>query len=214
MEPEQGLEYHFADHFPSLEAQHYAARLGMWLFLATEILLFAGLFVAYTVYRFLYPVTFQLGSRHLSVVAGTINTIILITSSLTVALSLHYVKQGRNRIAALCLFVSILFALAFLGVKSTEYYAHWKEGGLPGRFYHLEDMQGPGASMFFTLYFFTTGLHAIHVIIGSSILAWLCWRTWRGEFSLKYSMPVELGGLYWHLVDLVWIFLFPLLYLI
>lgn len=203
-----------AHHFPSLSVQRYAERFGMWLFLSTEILLFSGLFLAYSVYRFLYPDTFREGSHLLSVAAGTINTVILITSSFTVVMALHSAKENKSRRAAVYLFVSILFAVAFLGVKATEYLHHIHEGALPGKYYTFQGLQGPGASMFYTIYFFVTGLHAFHVIIGMGVLAWAGVKAWKNQFSAAYYTPVELGGLYWHLVDLVWIFLYPLLYLI
>lgn len=208
------LNVHVAHHFPSAPVQRYAERLGMWLFLSTEVLLFAGLFVGYSVYRFLYPETFHEASRTLNVILGTTNTVVLITSSLTVALALHAARLNKSRQAAVLLFASLAMGLVFLVIKAFEYSAKFEEGALPGKYYHFHEVQGPGASMFFTIYFFLTGLHALHVIIGMSVLGWVGTRAWRNEFSADYHVPVELGGLYWHLVDLVWIFLYPLLYLI
>jgi cytochrome c oxidase subunit 3 len=205
---------HVAHHFPNAAIQRYAERLGMWLFLSTEVLLFAGLFLAYTLYRYLYPETFQAASRHLDVVLGTTNTVVLISSSLTVALALHAARLGKSRQAAVLLFVSLLAGFIFLGIKGVEYSHKFHEGALPGRYYSFHEVQGPGASMFFTIYFFLTGLHAFHVVIGMGVLLWVAIRAWRNEFTPAYHVPVELGGLYWHLVDLVWIFLYPLLYLI
>jgi cytochrome c oxidase subunit III len=204
-----------AHHFDSLERQTSAARLGMWLFLTTEVLLFAGLFVAYAGYRFLFAATFQEGSRHLSLVLGSINTIVLITSSLTVALAYYAIRAGRPRLTAGLLVFTVLCALTFLVIKGFEYQHHIETGALPGRLFQYAPMAAlPGAPMFFTIYFFSTGLHAFHVLVGVIILSWLVVRTWRGAFSPEYHTPVELGGLYWHLVDLIWIFLFPLLYLV
>jgi cytochrome c oxidase subunit 3 len=206
---------HVAHHFGGPRQQEQAARLGMWLFLATEVLLFAGLFVAYAAYRMLYPVTFAVGAHHLDLAMGGTNTVVLISSSLTVALGYHEVQRGRTRVAAGLIAFTIACALAFLVIKGFEYHHHIVAGALPGRLFHLPEMaELPGAPMFFTIYFFTTGLHAFHVIVGMAVLTWLLVRTARGAFSPAYHTPVELGALYWHLVDLVWIFLFPLLYLI
>jgi cytochrome c oxidase subunit 3 len=205
---------HLAHHFDTIEKQDHAVRLGMWLFLGTEVLLFAGLFLGYTVYRHFYHHTFHEASRTLNLVAGALNTVVLITSSFTVAMAYYWVKNGKNRMAAGMLVMTILFALTFLVVKSFEYREKFREGALPGKFYHFEEVKGQGANLFYTVYFLATGLHAFHVIVGMSILIWVLVRVLKGHFSPKYYVPVELGGLYWHLVDLVWIFLFPLLYLI
>jgi cytochrome c oxidase subunit 3 len=203
-----------AHHFSSLERQNEAMRLGMWLFLATEILLFAGLFTGYSVYRYQFPLAFAECSRHLEIGLGTLNTVVLITSSFTVALSIHYARTDRQRAAALCLILTIGFALAFLGIKAVEYAAHFHEHSLPGKYYAFAEVKIPGAAMFFTMYFLMTGLHGLHVVAGMSVLSWLLWRTLQGRYSSKYYTGLEMGGLYWHLVDLVWIFLYPLLYLI
>jgi cytochrome c oxidase subunit 3 len=205
---------HLAHHYPTMEQQAHAARLGMWLFLATEILLFGGLFVAYGVYRFLYPETFRLASKLIETRWGAVNTVVLISSSLTVALAHHEVEHGHMRKAARLLLVSVLAGVIFLGVKSIEYSHHFHEGHLPGRYYSYAELQAPGDSMFWTLYFLMTGLHGLHVIIGMAVLGWLAVLCLRGRFTPGYATPVELGGLYWHLVDLIWIFLFPLFYLI
>src|SRR5438105_5650063 len=203
-----------AHHFSSLERQNEAMRLGMWLFLATEILLFAGLFCGYAVYRFQFPLAFAECSRHLDIGLGTVNTVVLITSSFTVALAIHYARTDRPRAAAICLVLTLLFALAFLGIKAIEYTAHFHEKSLPGKYYAFEEVKIPGAAMFFTLYFLMPGLPGVHVVAGMSVLSYLLWRTLQGRYSSKYYAGLELGGLYWHLVDLVWIFLYPLLYLI
>jgi cytochrome c oxidase subunit 3 len=206
-------EYHLPHHFSTPEAHNHAVRLGMWLFLATEILLFAGLFVAYFVYRGYFPEAFIQGAKHLDLWAGTTNTVILITSSLTVALAHHYAHTGRNRTAGWLLLVSILFGLVFLVIKGIEYHHKFQEGALPWH-YTYSEVTVPGAALFYTIYFFTTGLHALHVCIGLGVLTWIMVRCFKNEFSAQYYAPVELGGLYWHLVDLVWIFLYPLLYLV
>ena len=203
-----------AHHFATLEKQNHASRLGMWLFLATEILLFAGLFVSYAMYRYLYPATFESGSRPLNVTLGTVNTVVLITSSFTVAMAHHWAHHGKNRLTFLMLILSIGMALMFLVVKGVEWHEEFEKGALPGQYYALADLQAPGANLFFTHYFLMTGLHGLHVIIGMAVLGWCAVKALKGQFSEHYSMPVELGGMYWHLVDLVWIFLYPLLYLI
>jgi cytochrome c oxidase subunit 3 len=206
---------HLAHHFGGIAQQIHAARLGMWLFLATEVLLFAGIFVSYTAYRTIYPEAFIAGAHHLELALGGVNTVVLISSSLSAALAHHAAMQGRNRAAVRLLAFTILCALAFLVIKGFEYHHHIESGALPGRLFHYPEMAGvPGAAMFFTIYFFGTGLHAFHVMVGMGVLTWLLLRARRGVFGPAYHTPVELGVLYWHLVDLIWIFLFPLLYLI
>jgi cytochrome c oxidase subunit III len=205
---------HLAHHFDTIEKQDHAVRLGMWLFLATEVLLFAGLFLGYTVYRHFYHQAFHEASRTLDLILGATNTVVLITSSLTVALAYWAIKIGRQRLCAGLLAFTILCAIGFLVIKGFEYNHKFQEGALPGQFYHFKEVTAPGANLYFTIYFLTTGLHAFHVIVGMSVLAWLLLRVMKGKYSPEYYVPVELGALYWHLVDLVWIFLFPLLYLI
>ena len=214
MHTEAAAPGRLAHHFPDLKTQEHAARMGMWLFLSTEILLFAVLFTAYAVYRFLFPVGFEEASKLAHVAMGATNTVVLITSSLTVALAIHYARHGENRKVVGLLAVTIGFGAMFMVLKGFEYYHHYLDGQLPGRLYHYAGVQGPGVSMYFTVYFLMTGLHGLHVLIGMSLLAWVAMRAWRDEFGPGYSTPVELSGLYWHLVDLIWIFLFPLLYLV
>jgi cytochrome c oxidase subunit 3 len=205
------LQHHFANY----GQQVHAVRLGMWLFLATEVLLFGGLFVAYAAYRFRFHPTFHAGSRHLNVIMGGTNTVVLITSSLSVALAYRAVTEDRLRRAVGLLVFTLGCAAAFLVIKGFEYHHHIEVGAVPAPYFHLQEMlDAPGASLFFTLYFFTTGLHALHVVNRIIVLSWVLVRTLQGRFSSAYHTPVELGGLYWHLVDLIWIFLFPLLYLI
>jgi cytochrome c oxidase subunit 3 len=205
---------HVAHHFPDLETQAHAARLGMWLFLATEVLLFAGLFTAYALYRMLFPQAFAGASKLIETSMGALNTVVLITSSLTVALAYHYSREGRNRLAAGLLLLTVLFGVTFLVVKYFEYSHHFHAGHLPGRYYSYPGLTVAGASMFWTIYFLMTGLHGIHVVAGMGVLVWLAVGAWRGSYGGAYTTPIEVGGMYWHLVDLVWIFLFPLLYLI
>ncbi len=203
-----------AAHFASLEVQHHAARLGMWLFLATEILLFAGLFVIYANYRFLFPDAFAAASRELNLMLGTVNTLVLITSSFTAAMAVHYAKEAKNKQVVLMFVLTIGMALGFLVIKYFEYSHKFHVGQLPGPYYTYEGIQLPGVSGYFTIYFLSTGLHAFHVIAGMIVLTWVTFKAMRNEFSYHNYTAVELGSMYWHLVDLVWIFLFPMLYLI
>ena len=214
MHTEAAAPGRLAHHFPDMKTQEHAARMGMWIFLSTEILLFAVLFTAYAIYRFLFPVGFEEASKLAHVAMGATNTVVLITSSLTVALAIHYARHGESRKVVGLLAVTIGFGAVFMVLKGFEYYHHYLDGQLPGRLYHFAGVQGPGVSMYFTVYFLMTGLHGLHVLIGMSLLGWVAVRAWRNEFGPGYSTPVELSGLYWHLVDLIWIVLFPLLYLV
>jgi cytochrome c oxidase subunit 3 len=203
-----------AHHFENLDKQQHAARLAMWVFLATEILLFTALFAAYSVYRFLYPDGFAEASRAIETWIGFVNTLVLVTSSFTVATGLHFASRGDGRRTALFFGLSILLALVFLGFKAVEYTHHFQEGQLPGRFYAFEGVKAPGGQLFFALYFLITGLHAFHVLVGMTVLAVIGLLAYRGRYSAEYHVPVENAALYWHLVDLIWIFVFPLIYLI
>ncbi|HEY5765065.1 MAG TPA: cytochrome c oxidase subunit 3 family protein [Candidatus Deferrimicrobiaceae bacterium] len=179
-----------------------AATLGLWAFLATEVLLFGGLFTTYVVYRIRYPEMFYEDHLKLDRVLGAVNTLILICSSLTVALGIEAIRRGKVRVLQRYLLATILLAGGFLGVKAVEYSAKFSHG------------IRPGTDIFFSLYFMLTGLHAIHVIGGMAVLGAVAVLAGRGLFSERYYTPVELSGLYWHFVDLVWIYLFPLLYLV
>jgi len=202
-----------AHHFSSLSVQAHAARLGMWLFLGTEVLLFGGLFVGYAMYRTVYRAAFVACSHHLDRALGTVDTLVLITSSFTMALGLHLARGGRARQATAALGATLALGLAFLAVHGHEYAGDIAAGALPGRLYRA-GVELPGAGIFYTLYYFMTGLHSLHVVFGLVLLGWLTRRTARGDFGAGWDTPLELGGLYWHLIDLVWIFLYPLLYLI
>jgi cytochrome c oxidase subunit III len=202
-----------AHHFADLEQQQEANLLGMWTFLATEVLFFGGLFAAYLIFRTLYPAAFVEGSHHLDVVLGTINTAILLTSSLTIVLAVRDVQGGEQRRAALLLIATLALGVVFLGIKGYEYYHKFEEGLIPGVNFALETANAGPVILFFFLYFVMTGLHAIHMIIGIGVLAYMAWQTRRGAYQADY-MPVEMLALYWHFVDIVWIFLFPLLYLV
>jgi cytochrome c oxidase subunit 3 len=203
-----------AHHFESLDKQQHAARLAMWVFLATEILLFTALFAAYAVYRFLYPDGFAQSSRAIETWIGFVNTLVLVTSSFTVATGYHHATRGDGKKTALFFGLSVLLAVVFLGFKAVEYTHHFQEGQLPGRFYTFAGVKAPGAPLFFALYFLITGLHAFHVLVGMTVLIVIGAMAWRGRFSAAYHVPVENAALYWHLVDLIWIFVFPLIYLV
>lgn len=181
---------------------HEAAKLGIWTFLATEVLLFGGLFTAYVVFRLKFPEMFHKDYVHLNRIMGAANTVVLITSSLTVALAVAAIRKGKQGLLKLCLSLTILLAGVFLAIK----YFEWTEKFAHGLF--------PGTSIFFSLYFMMTGLHGLHVLGGMLVLGAMLVMAARGKFSESYHTPVEISGLYWHFVDLVWIYLFPMLYLI
>jgi cytochrome c oxidase subunit 3 len=210
-----------------MEQQREAGSLGMWIFLVTEIMFFGGLFLAYLLYRTKYPLAFAAGSNHLNLTMGAINTVILIVSSLTMALAVFYAQVGSRRLQVAFLVLTMLFGAAFLGIKGVEYYDKYRDHLIPvPGFFHWEQAPPHGAAasdvetygrnvqMFYWIYFAMTGLHALHMIIGLGLLSFLVYFAWRGRYSPEYHAPVELTGLYWHFIDIVWIFLFPLLYLL
>jgi cytochrome c oxidase subunit III len=207
---EPALKHHFDD----LGQQHEAATLGMWLFLATEVLFFGGLFTAYMLYRVWYPETFGAASRTLDITLGTVNTMVLITSSLTMALAVHAAATDERRKLMMFLVITMALGLAFLGIKGIEYYQKFEEHHIPGFGFHFEGAAPERANLFFSLYFAMTGLHALHMIIGLGIMTVMLFMAWRGRFSARWHTPIEISGLYWHFVDIIWIFLFPLLYLV
>ncbi|MDZ4694370.1 MAG: cytochrome c oxidase subunit 3 family protein [Deltaproteobacteria bacterium] len=214
--PTTGPNAYLAHHFEDIATQNYAVRLGMWLFLATEVLLFAGLFLGYTVYRWMYPETFQAAAKLLDLNMGTLNTVVLISSSFTVAWAYHAIKVNEIKKGIGLLVFTIVCAFGFLFIKYGEYSHKFHVGLLPGKWYEYTGEGAPPgpANIFFAIYFMTTGLHALHVIIGMTVLIFILVRTLKGRYHKDNYVGVELGALYWHLVDLVWIFLFPLLYLI
>ena len=203
-----------AHHFDDAEQQHEASALGMWVFLATEVMFFGGLFAAYVVYRSFFPEAFAEASNHLDVRLGTFNTAVLIGSSLTMALGVHAGQLGRPRGIVGWLVGTIALGSVFLGIKAWEYGHKFHEHLVPGPHFAWHGPDPGHAEIFFGLYFTMTGVHALHMVIGIGLLSWLVRNARRGRFSAAYSTPVELTGLYWHFVDIVWIFLFPLLYLI
>jgi len=200
--------------YDSLARQHTTARLGMWVFLGSETLLFAGLFALYAAYRFSYPAEFHAAAEHANLAIGTVNTYVLLTSSLTVALAIHATRHGQRRRTVALLGVTIALGLAFDVLKGVEYAGHLAEGIAPGGYYTASVAPAHGVVLYVTLYYLLTGMHALHVTGGVGVLIWLALRARRGDFTPDSHIALELGGLYWHLVDLVWIFLWPLLYLI
>lgn len=204
-------------HFYTPEQQHAASKLGMWFFMGQEILFFSGLFMAYFAFRYFYPATFLSAHEHLSIPMGAFNTWVLITSSLTMALAVRAGQTGEQGKLRMHLLLTIAFACVFLVVKYFEYSAKIKAGLVPLSFFGMEfNAAGmpDNAHLFFALYFIMTGLHGLHVIVGIGLLAWIYINARRGDYGADYYTPIENVGLYWHFVDLVWIFLFPLLYLV
>lgn len=206
-----------AHHFATMEQQVEASRFGMWVFLLTEIMFFGGAFVAYVVYRSSYPDAFSAGSEHMNFWAGTINTIVLLLSSVMMALAVWAAENGRRDRITLYLVLTIVLGVAFLGIKFYEWYEHYQHHLVPGHAFNAHEFKDglfPQVQLFFSLYFAMTGLHALHMIIGVGILTVLAVMAWRGVIGAHWFSPVEIAGLYWHFVDIVWIFLYPLFYLL
>ena len=206
------LQHHFED----LGQQHEASTLGMWMFLSTEILFFGGVLMAYWVYRTMYPDAWAVGGEQQNTLMGGINTIVLIISSLTMALAVRAAQLGSRKGTVALLVATLFFGTVFLGIKSYEYHAHWHEGLFPGLHWtwNEDPAIAPKVQLFMVFYWGLTGMHALHMVIGVGLLLWIISRAWRGHFGPEYYGPVEVMGLYWHFVDIVWIFLFPFLYLI
>jgi cytochrome c oxidase subunit 3 len=210
----EGTHHVIPHHFESAYAEFDASKFGMWIFLVTEVLLFGGLFVAYAMFRGKYPEMFHEAHKELNKTMGAFNTVVLLFSSLSMALGVGYAQRNQKKKSAMMLVITLLCAVTFLVVKYFEYSHKFHEGLLTAGFYTFEGIKADHPGLFFSLYFMMTGLHGIHVLIGMILITWCLIRTQRGDFNEKYFTPVELTGLYWHLVDLIWIFLFPLLYLI
>ena len=231
-----GEHSHVAHQFDDLAQQKEAVTLGMWAFLATEIMFFGGAFLAYSLYRFSYPEAFNRASDLESWPVGLFNTGVLLFSSLFVVLAVHAAHHGDRRGIILWLAMTIVAAFVFFGVKAYEYHHLWEERLIPGARFdeyrpgHTQHFAPPpgatpeqvihadqikrGAQIFFSFYFAATGLHALHMVIGVGVIAYVIWMAYRGRFTREYYNPVEITGLYWHFVDIVWIFLYPLLYLV
>jgi cytochrome c oxidase subunit 3 len=222
-------------HFENMEQQREAGTLGMWVFLVTEIMFFGGMFLAYTLYRYKYPDAFAAASNHLDIRLGAVNTVVLIVSSFTMAMAVFSTQIGKRRATIIYLILTLVLGLTFLGIKAVEYKGKYDDHLVPGHLipgnpfnpavaehgdpdpHKLHLSEGTSVrhvEMFYWIYFIMTGMHALHMIIGAGILITILIMAWRGKFSPEYHAPVEITGLYWHFVDIVWIFLFPLLYLL
>ena len=212
-------------HFASVAQQKNSASLGMWLFLVTEIMFFGGMFCAYLVYRLAHFNDFAAASSSLNIWLGAGNTVVLLLSSLTVVLAVNSAQRGKRKLLVFYLVATIVLGVTFLGVKAKEYHDKYVEHHIPGADFNFKEEHTAGhdqlppvnqqhAQMFFSLYFVMTGMHAIHMIIGVGLFAGLAVMAWKGRYDENYNTPVENAGLYWHFVDVVWIYLFPLLYLI
>ena len=203
------------EQFASRAQREEAASMGIWTFLSTEILFFGGLFLAYTIYRVSYHAGFVEASQHLYFWIGTINTLILLTSSLCMALAIHSIEDGDSKKLRTFLVLTFVFGAGFLGLKLCEYYLDYREHLVPTVNLDLTKFaHGNAVEMFLFLYFAMTGLHAVHMTIGLTALTYLYLRARREDFSAEYHTPVRVIGLYWHFVDVVWVFLYPMLYLI
>ena len=209
---------HLRHHFDDMAQQFDSATLGMWVFLLTEIMFFGGMFGAYTVYRGMYPEAFASTSQFMNPFYGALNTAVLIVSSLTMALAVRASRLGEQKMLQLFLILTMIFGLAFLVIKGFEYHEHWVDMKVPiigGHWNYSEFPQfARQAQIMFCFYFFMTGFHALHMVVGLGLMTTIFIMAKRGTFSSSYFTPVEISGLYWHFVDIVWIFLFPLLYLI
>lgn len=223
-------------HFENMEQQREAGTLGMWVFLVTELMFFGGMFLAYAYYRSQFPAAFASASNHLDITLGALNTGVLILSSFTMAMSVYFTQIGKRRPQILCLGLTLILGLTFLGVKAIEYYDKYEDHLIPGqlipgnhfgpavqeegqpkddrKLHLLPGATLPQVQMFYWIYFAMTGMHALHMIIGAGLLTFLLIFSAKGRFGPEYHSPVEVIGLYWHFVDIIWIFLFPLLYLL
>lgn len=204
----------YGHHFKSALHEFISSKEGIWLFMVTEILMFGGLFVGFFIYQTLNPAVFTEGATYLDWRMGAINTFILILSSWTMALSIHQIQKGQNQKASLSLMVTLLCGAGFMVIKYFEYTHKFEMGIMPGKFFTFEGGTSPELPLYFGFYYMMTGLHGVHVLTGMGLITWVLIRNMRGEFDPHYYTAVEGVGIFWHIVDLVWIFLFPLLYLI
>ena len=197
-----------------MEQQQESATLGMWLFLVTEVMFFGGLFMAYLLYRVWYPAAWAEGSRELDILLGGVNTVVLIGSSLTMALAVRAAQTGFPRATVNWLLATMALGGVFLVIKAFEYAHKFELNHVPGPNFVFEGPHARQVEIFLSLYFAMTGLHALHMVIGFGLLSVIAWMAYKRKFSPEWYAPVEMSGLYWHFVDIVWIFLFPLLYLV
>jgi len=200
-------------HFATEQQQYETSTFGMWVFLVTEVMFFGGLFTAYLIYRLQYPQAFINASHHLDITLGCFNTVVLIGSSLTMAMAVHSARVEKSKMIAFWIAMTMVLGSIFLGVKAIEYTQKWEHGLFPANFF-LQAADAGQQRIFYSLYFAMTGLHATHMVIGMGIMVYIAVQALRGAYTARWYTPVEIMGLYWHFVDLVWIFLFPLLYLL
>lgn len=205
---------HLEPQYATMHQQAETAAFGMWVFIATEVLFFGGMLFAYTYARATYPEGFAEAGRHAKVVIGTVNTVVLLTSSALMAWAVHAAERGRRRALTVLLVLTALLGVVFLGLKGFEYYQEWTEGLVPGIRFEEAGPHAAAIALFYFLYFVLTGVHGLHVTIGIGLVAIMAVRAWRGAFSAGWYTPVEITGLYWHFVDIVWIVLYPLIYLV
>jgi cytochrome c oxidase subunit 3 len=200
--------------FDTAEQQREAATMGMWLFLATEVLFFGGMLLGYTVYRISYPQAFAEASRHTLIVFGAINTAVLLISSTVMVFAVRAARKDRRGLLAVLLLVTALLGMAFLAIKGCEYAQEISEHLLPGRNFQIAASDPRHGELFFYVYWLLTGVHALHVATGVILLSLFAFRAWRFDAFRKRATSIDLLGLYWHFVDIVWVFLFPLIYLV
>jgi cytochrome c oxidase subunit 3 len=205
---------HLQHQFDDVGQQRQSATLGMWLFLATEVLFFGGMFLGYTAYRIYYPQAFAEASRHTLIVYGATNTAVLLVSSAVMAFAVRAASQNRRALLGLLLVLTASLGALFLVIKGFEYAREIQEGLFPGRGFHVDAADSAHAEMFFYIYWLMTGVHALHVTIGVALIGLFAFRTWVTDAFRNHDTPIELLGLYWHFVDIVWVFLFPLIYMI
>lgn len=207
-------KHHYAHHFKDAMHEFLSAKEGIWVFMVTEILMFGGLFVGFFLYHSMYPQTFLEGASYLDWKLGAINTVVLIASSFTMALAIHFIQTGKNQRASLMLIITLLCAATFMVIKYFEYTHKFHLGLFPGKFLNYPEAINANLGLYFGFYYCMTGMHGAHVLIGMGLITWVLIRNMRGDFDQHYFLPVEGVGIFWHIVDLIWIFLFPLLYLI
>ncbi len=202
------------EQFANPQQQRETASIGMWVFIITEVMMFGGLFTAYTVYRLSSPAAFDEGSKDMAILLGAINTAILMLSSFTMSMAVHSSSVGRTKLLALFLILTMIIGVVFLGIKFTEYYLHYQDHKVPGFWFEYHGTANAAkVQMFFVFYFIMTGLHAIHMTIGIGILLVMLYRTMLGSFSAAYHTAVDFAGIYWSFVDVIWIFLYAIFYI-
>jgi len=207
-------DHHHAHHFDSAEQEYDTSKFGVWLFLVTEIMMFGGLFVGFAIFTNVFPEIFVEGATHLDWRFGTVNTAVLLTSSLTMALGIHYIQVGKRDAAFWNLIATVVAGAIFMVIKYFEYSHKIHLGLLPGSLFSYEGAEAANLALYFSFYFCMTGLHGIHVMVGMALIFWVAMRHRRGDFNPGHFTAVEGVGLFWHVVDLIWIYLFPLLYLV